>query len=102
MSMRLMMPLGGAKTVKNGSAQTRCAQGMSTSSIRERQRNPLVLTKWLSQGRLDRGRCLAVIAPHRREGSVINPSLTLHLVQRHPEAAGIKADSHDDLTIQHD
>lgn len=38
----------GTKTVKNGSAQTRCAQEILTSSIRLSQRNPLILTKWLS------------------------------------------------------
>ena len=35
----------GASTVKNGSAQTRCAQGTQASSIRETQRSPPALLR---------------------------------------------------------
>ena len=36
----------GARAVRNGSAQTRPAQGIGTKSIRLSQRRPLALTKW--------------------------------------------------------
>jgi hypothetical protein len=41
----------GARAVKNGSAQTRPAQGTGTSSIKPSQRSPLALTKcpWLER-----------------------------------------------------
>jgi hypothetical protein len=37
----------GASAVRKGSAHTRPAQGMGTSTIRQTQRSPLTLTKWL-------------------------------------------------------
>ena len=37
--------------MRNGKAQIRSAQGIGASSIRLIQRNPLALTKWLSDER---------------------------------------------------
>ena len=36
----------GARTVKNGNAQTRWVQGIGTNTCSEIQRNPLAFTKW--------------------------------------------------------
>src|ERR1700712_3493218 len=38
--------LDGARTVRNGKAQRRFAQGMGTMTMRDSQRRPLALTKW--------------------------------------------------------
>ena len=42
-----VIALRGARTVRAGKAQTRWAQGMGVSHIRQTQRRPLALTRWL-------------------------------------------------------